>query len=289
MMKFMLAALVASARSLAPAETRRHVLRRHVLGAPVAFVGLASTSANAAASTKKDAELVLEKLKPIPGLIDEAKWDSVRTVLKTHSPGVERDRHGVGRETRPDAAARARSNARRARRSPVAELWNLGASKNWLRSEALAAGDPDLIELSEDLSSALQLTDQYVYDNNVSPRRARRRRSPSPRSPLAVHLLPAGQRQAQDEGAQGPGADRAEQAEADHRRPLGRPKIPSRFASLSATHRARGESPPGSRGTQASSVLPLLAIPSGDRRLLPQETGGPHHSNELSCGRHASG
>ena len=32
-------------------------------------------------------------------------------------------------------------------------------------SSALAS-DPELIELSEDLSSALQLTDQYVYDNN---------------------------------------------------------------------------------------------------------------------------
>ena len=68
-------------------------------------------------------------------------------------------------EPRPPCAPRARRRPR-SRRSPIAELWNLGASKNWLRAEALAAGDPELIELSEDLSSALQLTDQYVYDNN---------------------------------------------------------------------------------------------------------------------------
>ena len=68
-------------------------------------------------------------------------------------------------EPRPLVAPRARRRPR-SRRSPIAELWNLGASKNWLRAEALAAGDPELIELSEDLSSALQLTDQYVYDNN---------------------------------------------------------------------------------------------------------------------------
>ena len=50
--------------------------------------------------------------------------------------------------------------------SPVVELWKTGNSKNWIRAAALEAGDPELIELSEDLSSALQLTDQYVYDNN---------------------------------------------------------------------------------------------------------------------------
>ena len=50
--------------------------------------------------------------------------------------------------------------------SPIVELWKTGNSKNWIRAAALDAGDPELIELSEDLSSALQLTDQYVYDNN---------------------------------------------------------------------------------------------------------------------------
>ena len=57
-----------------------------------------------------------------------------------------------------------RSSARAA--GPCCTNTVTGASKNWLRAEALAAGDPELIELSEDLSSALQLTDQYVYDNN---------------------------------------------------------------------------------------------------------------------------
>ena len=72
----------------------------------------------------------------------------------------------LSRRARENEPRRAARETETARRSPIAELWNLGASKNWLRAEALAAGDPELIELSEDLSSALQLTDQYVYDNN---------------------------------------------------------------------------------------------------------------------------
>jgi len=80
-----------------------------------------------------------------------------------HDPSAASFRAAPERTSRAAPPARRRP---RSRRSPIAELWNLGASKNWLRAEALAAGDPELIELSEDLSSALQLTDQYVYDNN---------------------------------------------------------------------------------------------------------------------------
>merc|ERR1719487_2535495 len=89
--------------------------------------------APAFASTKTDAEKVLEALTPLTGYVDDGKWDAVRTVLA---------------------------------QSPIVELWKTGNSKNWIRAAALSAGDPELIELSEDLSSALQLTDQYVYDNN---------------------------------------------------------------------------------------------------------------------------
>ena len=79
------------------------------------------------ASTKTDAEKVLEALQPLSGFVDDGKWDAVRTVLA---------------------------------QSPIVELWKTGNSKNWIRAAALSAGDPELIELSEDLSSALQLTDQ---------------------------------------------------------------------------------------------------------------------------------
>ena len=127
-------------------ETASMTLRRHTTRGPTSMSGtqlsrrqtlslaaIALAPAPAFASTKTDAEKVLEALQPLSGFVDEGKWDAVRTVLAT---------------------------------SPIVELWKTGNSKNWIRAAALSAGDPELIELSEDLSSALQLTDQYVYDNN---------------------------------------------------------------------------------------------------------------------------
>ena len=103
--------------------SRRQTLQRGSLAAVVPL--LAPTPA--LASTKTDAEKVLEALQPLSGFVDDGKWDAVRTVLA---------------------------------QSPIVELWKTGNSKNWIRAAALSAGDPELIELSEDLSSALQLTDQ---------------------------------------------------------------------------------------------------------------------------------
>ena len=127
-------------------ETASMTLRRHTMRGPtsmsatqlsrrqtLSLAAIALVPTPAFASTKTDAEKVLEALQPLSGFVDEGKWDAVRTVLA---------------------------------QSPVVELWKTGNSKNWIRAAALNAGDPELIELSEDLSSALQLTDQYVYDNN---------------------------------------------------------------------------------------------------------------------------
>jgi len=127
-------------------ETASMTLRRHTMRGPtsmsatqlsrrqtLSLAAIALAPAPAFASTKTDAEKVLEALQPLSGFVDDGKWDAVRTVLA---------------------------------QSPVVELWKTGNSKNWIRAAALSAGDPELIELSEDLSSALQLTDQYVYDNN---------------------------------------------------------------------------------------------------------------------------
>ena len=105
------------------ALTRRQTLQRGSLAAVVPVL----VPTPALASTKTDAEKVLEALTPLTGYVDDGKWDAVRTVLA---------------------------------QSPIVELWKTGNSKNWIRAAALSAGDPELIELSEDLSSALQLTDQ---------------------------------------------------------------------------------------------------------------------------------
>jgi hypothetical protein len=135
-----MARLVTLIAFVAMRETASMTLCRHAMRGPtsmsatqlsrrqtlsLAAIALAPTPASA--STKTDAEKVLEALTPLTGYVDDGKWDAVRTVLA---------------------------------QSPVVELWKTGNSKNWIRAAALDAGDPELIELSEDLSSALQLTDQ---------------------------------------------------------------------------------------------------------------------------------
>jgi len=126
-----LAAVLRDAASMATQLSRRHTLQRGALGASGALAALGLAPAPALASVKGDAEKVLEALQPLTGYIDEEKWDAVRTALKT---------------------------------SPVLELLKVD-SKNWVRKAAFDSGDPELIELSEDLASALALTDQYCYNN----------------------------------------------------------------------------------------------------------------------------
>jgi len=48
---------------------------------------------------------------------------------------------------------------------PVGNLWNLGDSKNSIRKLADLRGDVELFELADDVGIALQLADQYTYDN----------------------------------------------------------------------------------------------------------------------------
>ena len=153
--------------------SRRQTLQRGSLAAVVPLLA----PAPAFASTKADAEKVLEALQPLSGFVDDGKWDAVRTVLA---------------------------------QSPVVELWKTGNSKNWIRAAALDAGDPELIELSEDLSSALQLTDQCEAASGKKRRRdaiaatrclrrfdsvaATTRGSRQVRLRQQLHLLPAWER-----------------------------------------------------------------------------------------------
>ena len=99
---------------------------------------LASAPLAARAASPEDpllAELVSVKtaLEPLQALLDQEKWDQVRSVLKA---------------------------------PPVANLWNLGESKNTLRKLADLRDDVELFELADEVSGALQLADQYTYDNN---------------------------------------------------------------------------------------------------------------------------
>eukprot|EP00585_Thalassiosira_rotula_P007366 CAMPEP_0196137408 /NCGR_PEP_ID=MMETSP0910-20130528/5399_1 /TAXON_ID=49265 /ORGANISM="Thalassiosira rotula, Strain GSO102" /LENGTH=202 /DNA_ID=CAMNT_0041397857 /DNA_START=14 /DNA_END=622 /DNA_ORIENTATION=+ len=75
----------------------------------------------------------LTAIKVIPSLVEAGEWDKARTVLKT---------------------------------PPVNQLWNLGESKNTLVQLAKETGEFELMEMKDDLAISLQMTDQYVYDNN---------------------------------------------------------------------------------------------------------------------------
>ena len=83
-------------------------------------------------SLMNDLTTSLDKISTIPALLKEAEWDKVRTVLKT---------------------------------PPVNSLWNLGESSNPLQKLALATDNIELLELKDELSISLQMTDQYSYDN----------------------------------------------------------------------------------------------------------------------------
>ena len=166
-------AVMRETASMASHLSRRQTLQRGSLAAVVPLL----VPTPALASTKTDAEKVLEALQPLSGFVDDGKWDAVRTVLA---------------------------------QSPIVELWKTGNSKNWIRAAALSAGDPELIELSEDLSSALQLTDQCEAASGKKRRRdaiaatrclrrfdsvaATTRGSRQVRLRQQLHLLPAWER-----------------------------------------------------------------------------------------------
>ncbi|MGK3736486.1 MAG: hypothetical protein ACI90V_003328 [Bacillariaceae sp.] len=77
-------------------------------------------------------ESSLTKLQPIPNLLQEEKWDEVRTILKT---------------------------------PPVNKLWNLGESQNPVMKLAKETGNVELFEVKDELAYNLQMTDELTYNN----------------------------------------------------------------------------------------------------------------------------
>lgn len=106
--------------------------RRAVLLSPL-LVPAAASAAPDEQQLLSELQSVRVALKPLPALLEEEQWDKVRSVLKT---------------------------------PPVSNLWNLGDSKNTLRKLADLRDDVELFELADDVAGALQLADQYTYDNN---------------------------------------------------------------------------------------------------------------------------
>mmetsp|Transcript_5303 Transcript_5303/g.17653 ORF Transcript_5303/g.17653 Transcript_5303/m.17653 type:complete len:176 (-) Transcript_5303:252-779(-) len=120
-----------------PASSRRAVL---VSGMATAALGVQHPLAARAAVDEQallaEIKAVRSALDPLPALLDEEKWDAVRSVLKV---------------------------------PPVGNLWNLGESKNSIRKLADLRDDVELFELADEVAGALQLADQYTYDNVFIP------------------------------------------------------------------------------------------------------------------------
>ncbi len=89
----------------------------------------------AATVTLTDAKKVVQDasaaLVPVPGLLQAEKWDAVRTILKID----------------------------------LGKLWALGESQNPIVQFARSGDEPELFELLEELSTALQSADQFTYTN----------------------------------------------------------------------------------------------------------------------------
>eukprot|EP00621_Florenciella_sp_RCC1693_P011509 CAMPEP_0182526392 /NCGR_PEP_ID=MMETSP1323-20130603/3151_1 /TAXON_ID=236787 /ORGANISM="Florenciella parvula, Strain RCC1693" /LENGTH=197 /DNA_ID=CAMNT_0024735241 /DNA_START=13 /DNA_END=606 /DNA_ORIENTATION=+ len=97
-------------------------------------LGLPPSPAQAAGNaeliaTVKEARKLLT---PLPDQLEAEQWDTVRTVLKN---------------------------------PPVGLLWNLGESKNPLKLIAKSMEDPDVFDAVDEISTSIQICDQFTYDN----------------------------------------------------------------------------------------------------------------------------
>jgi hypothetical protein len=73
-----------------------------------------------------------EKIAKIPALVASEEWEAIRAILKT---------------------------------PPVNNLWNMGDGKNTLLKLSKETDAMELIEMKDELSISLQMTDQFVYSN----------------------------------------------------------------------------------------------------------------------------
>lgn len=128
-------ALSTSAR---PASELSAVNRRaFVASIPPLMAGIASVSpAFAAEGDIKSMLAELNesetKIAKIPALIASEEWEAIRAILKT---------------------------------PPVNNLWNMGDGKNTLLKLSKETDEMGLIDLKDELSISLQMTDQFVYSN----------------------------------------------------------------------------------------------------------------------------
>mmetsp|Transcript_9578 Transcript_9578/g.20105 ORF Transcript_9578/g.20105 Transcript_9578/m.20105 type:complete len:190 (-) Transcript_9578:1695-2264(-) len=125
-----------------PSSRREWLGKASAGGIASVLASVATTTATvgfpqmASASTSEyltELETSFSKLQPIPKMLEEQKWDEVRTILKT---------------------------------PPVNKLWNLGDSQNTVLKLVKETGNVELFEIKDDLAYNLQMCDQLTYDNN---------------------------------------------------------------------------------------------------------------------------
>mmetsp|Transcript_4991 Transcript_4991/g.14470 ORF Transcript_4991/g.14470 Transcript_4991/m.14470 type:complete len:199 (-) Transcript_4991:2343-2939(-) len=125
--------------SLEETSSRRDWLAQTGFGGIAAIVATTAAASFPQAALADSGEYVTElkasltKLQPIPKMLEEQKWDEVRTILKT---------------------------------PPVNKLWNLGDSQNTVLKLVKETGNVELFEVKDDLAYNLQMCDQLTYDNN---------------------------------------------------------------------------------------------------------------------------
>ncbi|KAL3943710.1 MAG: hypothetical protein SGBAC_002217 [Bacillariaceae sp.] len=116
--------------------SRRHWFQQAIAAtstlATVAAISPLPALAASASSLKEELKTCQSKLVDIPALLEQQEWEKVRQILKT---------------------------------PPVNKLWNLSDSQNVVLQLAKETGDVELFEVKDDLSLALQMTDQLTYDN----------------------------------------------------------------------------------------------------------------------------
>lgn len=133
-------AIIANANSCYDGESEASGLRRNVFLSfvPIASILLYDERALAAADTRSNLKLITEarrQLDPVPKLIDEQKWDSVRAILVT---------------------------------PPLKDCWT--TNTKMLREYAESVDDElAALEAREDVVNHLRFLDMAVYNNVFNP------------------------------------------------------------------------------------------------------------------------
>mmetsp|Transcript_27079 Transcript_27079/g.45128 ORF Transcript_27079/g.45128 Transcript_27079/m.45128 type:complete len:197 (+) Transcript_27079:122-712(+) len=127
---------ITSTRTTTATELNAVNRRAFVASIPPMMAGFAAAYPAFAADDVKTMLAELEesqtKIAKIPALVASEEWEAIRAILKT---------------------------------PPVNNLWNMGDGKNPLLKLSKETDAMELIDMKDELSISLQMTDQFVYSN----------------------------------------------------------------------------------------------------------------------------